>query len=70
MLVRMDYEAGESEQAKAVALRYYEAAAPFLAAALPPLHPAAVSCAPLPVLHNVASQAKMQRQSKVAPRLS
>lgn len=40
--VRNDYQTGESAQAKAMALRYYEAAAPFFAASLPPLHPMAV----------------------------
>ena len=40
--VRADYEKGESDQAKATALRYYQAAAPFLAASLPSLHPVAV----------------------------
>lgn len=42
LLVRADYQNGESDRAKALALRYYEAAAPFLAASLPSLHPMAV----------------------------
>ena len=45
LLVRADYENGESDQAKAMALRYYEAAAPFFAASLPSLHPrGALAC--------------------------
>lgn len=42
LLVRADYEKGETDEAKAAALKHYEAAAPFLAAALPSLHPVAV----------------------------
>ena len=37
-----DNLAFEREEAKAAALKHYEAAAPFLAAALPSLHPVAV----------------------------
>lgn len=46
LAIRADYENGESDQAKAMALRYYEAAAPFFAASLPSLHPMAVRLSP------------------------
>lgn len=62
--VRNDYETGESTQAKAMALRYYEAAAPFLAASLPPLHPMAVR---LLSSHSFATQLKHAEQAWLLP---